>query len=119
MNSNEKSKELISAWVNDKKRASYLGAYKDWGVWIEVPELKLAYFKYTLPDKTDIIAMDHMHRGYDSKNQKYKWEKTVTYYERKKGDPFSPDSRISEGAAKDLLKNAKMKLIQDLKEKNQ
>jgi len=113
------NKELIKAWGNDAKRKSFLSDYKAWGEWVNVPELKTVYYKHTLPSKTTIIAMEHMHHYFeyhDGKNNE-KWKTNVTYFKRLKGKPFSPDFKISESAANELLKSAKMKLMQDPKKK--
>ncbi len=36
---------------NDKAREEWLNNYADWGLWIEVPELKLRYYRYRFPEQ--------------------------------------------------------------------
>ena|GEM_PF-908389 len=105
------SKELIKLWANVAKRKAFLEAYKDWGVWLETPELELKYYRYRMPDKTLIIAMEHRHRSYNPKTHKYEIgeENGVFYYVQKLDEPiFSPEFRKSISEVADILKWAKM-----------
>jgi len=100
-------KNLIQLWGNDQKRKAFLEAYKEWGLWLETPELELKYYRYQLHDGTIIIVEEHNHRIYET-YQKHRWDRSVFYYVQKPDAPaFSPDFKSCLSAAADLLKDAK------------
>ncbi len=51
--------ELIRLWANDEKRRAFLANYKEWGVWLNITELGLVYYKYDLPKGHCILAMEY------------------------------------------------------------
>ena len=44
---------------NKTEREQFLANYKSWGVWKEVPELELKFYRYEFPNGTVIIATEH------------------------------------------------------------
>jgi len=114
------TKNLIKAWGNNDKRQAFLKAYKEWGVWFTTPELDLTFYRYQLPDKTVIIAMEHKYQTYINYKEGYKWEDGgIRYYVQKDGDPFSPNSHSSIGTVAELLKNAKTSLQKEEKKQTE
>jgi len=98
---------FVQLWTNDKKRKTFLEAYQEWGLWREMPELELKYYRYQLPDGTMIIVQEHNHRVYETYN-KFRWDRGVFYYVQKPDESaFSPDFKQSISFAADLLKDAK------------
>lgn len=109
---------LIAAWGNQEKRKLFLEAYEDWGVWLTIPELCLTFYRYQLPDETYIIAMkhrQHMYVGF----KKEKWGFGVRYYVQRAGEHFTPSSYSSLWVVADLLKNAKVSLQKEAKERSE
>ncbi len=44
---------------NKTEREQFLANYKTWGIWKEIPELKLKFYRYELPNGTVIIATEY------------------------------------------------------------
>lgn len=44
---------------NQNERKSFVENYKAWGLWFEVPEVEMKYYRYVLPDGVQIIASEH------------------------------------------------------------
>jgi len=102
------NKKLIQLWSNDKKRKTFLEAYRDWGMWLEITELGMKYYRYQLPDGTLIIIQEHHSKVYDQVLRDYVWGRDVFYYVQKNDIPiFSPNFKQSISYVADLLKNAK------------
>ena len=55
--------ELVKLWTNNEKRREFFKNYKEWGVWLTVPELGLTYFKYELPDGGKLLAMEYQRKN--------------------------------------------------------
>lgn len=54
---------------NDKEREEWLNNYANWGLWIEVPELKLRYYRYRFPEqKVWFIVTEYWHIGSGAAN---------------------------------------------------
>lgn len=107
------NKNLIQLWGNNEKRQVFLTAYKEWGVWFTTPELELTYYRYILPDGTAIIALEYRRDpSYYSKE-----ETGVLYYVQREGAFVCPGCTNSLWNVADLLKDAKVKLQQESKNK--
>lgn len=107
---------LIKLWGNDKKRQAFLKAYREWGAWFTTPELGLIWYRYQLPGETTIIAMEYEHEVFAGYPNNYKMEITVRYYVQKKDKLFSPEARSSISVVADLLKGAKLDLMNKAKD---
>lgn len=46
---------------NKKEREDFLENYQQWGVWKEIPELRVQFYKYDLPNGARIIAQTYVH----------------------------------------------------------
>lgn len=46
---------------NKKEREAFLENYQQWGVWKEIPELRVQFYKYDLPNGARIIAQTYVH----------------------------------------------------------
>lgn len=46
---------------NRNEREAFLEAYQQWGVWKELPELRVRFYKYDLPNGARIIAQTYVH----------------------------------------------------------
>lgn len=46
---------------NKKEREAFLENYQQWGVWKEIPELWVRFYKYDLPNGARIIAQTYVH----------------------------------------------------------
>ena len=46
---------------NRNEREAFLEAYQKWGVWKEIPELRVQFYKYDLPNGARIIAQTYVH----------------------------------------------------------
>ena len=106
-------KELMQLWTNTEKRREFLKNYKEWGVWITVPELGQTYYKYELPDGTRILAMEYQRqRPYPASGEETLH--TVTMYYLWEGKYFIPVS-ASEYLITDLLKRLKVSIQKELR----
>ena len=106
-------KELVALWMNGDKRKEFAKNYKEWGVWLTVPELGLTYYRYDLPDGARILAMEYTRinpypASGDGKLQ------TITVYYLWEGEHFIPSS-ASEYFITDRLKNLKVTLQNELR----
>lgn len=105
--------ELVDLWRNNDKRREFFKGYKAWGVWLTVPELGLAYYKYILPDGCRLIAME-----YQSKNRYPAYGgdeiQTAASHYLWEGEYFSP-SPASEYEIVDRLKKLKAVLQAELR----
>ena len=45
---------------NKQERENFINNYKAWGVWKEVPELNLKFYRYELPTGAVIIVTEYM-----------------------------------------------------------
>jgi hypothetical protein len=111
--------ELIKLWSNDQKRKEFIRSFKEWGVWLTLPELDLTFYKFDLPDGVRLIAMEHLRRDYNYKML----DKEATYVTGYKlyvqsGAHFCPN-QSSEYVVADELKIQKEKLIKELKQTKQ
>lgn len=44
---------------NKAEREKFLENYKSWGLWKEVPELELKFYRYEFPNGTVLIATEY------------------------------------------------------------
>jgi hypothetical protein len=51
--------QIVELWKNDSIRRAWLNAYRDWGVWLQTPELGLTYYKFKLPNGGRIIVCEY------------------------------------------------------------
>ena len=108
------NKNLIQLWSNNEKRQAFMKSYRDWEIWLTVPELDFVIYRYVLPDRSSILAMEHKVRDWsDHKVRRFKTD--VSFFVLEAGDPFWPDSKKSTWAVADLLKDAKTSLQIKLK----
>ena len=83
------NEELLKLWGNSAKRKDFVEKYKEWGVFTEVPELRMTYYKFELPDGAKVFVMEHMGEVYSHNDKGLKWE-TVKKFYLQKGDFFEP-----------------------------
>jgi hypothetical protein len=86
-------KELSRLWSNDSKRRAFIEDYKKWGVWLEVPELDLTFYKLDLPGGDRLIAMEYIREPYLHERQSGKRGLTTErkfYFQH--GKYFSPST---------------------------
>lgn len=65
---------------NQNERKAFVENYKSWGVWFEVPQVEMKYYRYVLPDETQIIVSEHLHRGYDYETKSNKTRPLIKYH---------------------------------------
>lgn len=105
--------ELVRLWANNDKRREFLKNYKEWGVWLTVPELGLTYHQYALSDGTRILAMEYQRQnpyplsGEDTLQ-------TIAVYYLWDGVHFTPNS-ASEWEINDRLKKLKAAMQSELR----
>ena len=46
---------------NKQEREAFLENYACWGVWKEIPELRVRFYKYDLPNGARIVAQTYVH----------------------------------------------------------
>jgi hypothetical protein len=100
--------ELAKLWANADKRRDFLKNYKEWGVWLTVPELGLTYYKYELPKDSSILAMEYTRPNPYPVSGEGKFQTIATYY-LWDGEYFTPNS-VSEYTITDLLKKLKVEM---------
>lgn len=44
---------------NNEKRREFLDGYRNWPIWFEVPEAEETYYRYNLPDGSDIVICEY------------------------------------------------------------
>lgn len=65
---------------NKTERENFINNYKAWGIWKEVPELEMKYYRYVLPDGTQIIVSVHQCRFYDYQTKTNKDRASIKYH---------------------------------------
>ena len=106
--------ELVKRWANGDKRREFLKNYKEWGVWLTVPELGQTYYKYELPDGSGrFLAMEYRRENPYQLSGEEKVQ-TITIYYLWDGEYFAPNF-ASEYILTDRLKTLKMALQKELK----
>ena len=108
MYSNE---ELLKLWSNSAKRKDFVEKYKDWGVFIEVPELRMTYYKFELPDGAVVFVMEHMQEVYDPDARAMKWDTGKKYYLQK--DEFFEPRPVGVSSIDEHLMSLKQSLLQN------
>lgn len=53
----------ITYWSNDKQRRAWLDTYRDWPLWLSVPQLKLDVYRVGLTDGYTILAYEYTVRA--------------------------------------------------------
>ena len=86
------NKELINRWANDDSRRSFVNNYRSWGVWLDVPELETKYYRYELPDKSVILAMEYQSKNYYPRANEPEFKTSYSLYHIKAGHKFVPNS---------------------------
>jgi len=105
--------ELVKLWANSDKRREFLKNYKDWGVWLTVPELGLTYYQYALSDGDKILVMEYKRQNpYPISGEETLH--TVALYYLWDGEHFIPNS-TSEWEITDRLKKLKAKMQKELR----
>ena len=46
---------------NKQEREAFLDNYARWGIWKEIPELRVRFYKYDLPNGARIVAQTYVH----------------------------------------------------------
>lgn len=46
---------------NKEERTAFLEAYEQWGIWKEIPELRVRFYKYDLPNGARIVVQTYVH----------------------------------------------------------
>jgi len=108
---NYSKEELIKLWGNSAKRKAFVEQYKEWGVYVSIPELTLTFYKCDLPDGSIIFVMEHMQENYDHKIGKCKWEIDKLMY-LQKGEYFTTH-RVSISHIDEHLMGLKQKFLKD------
>lgn len=63
---------------NKSQREEFLKNYKAWGVWKEIPELELKFYRYEFANGTVIIATEYaLLKFADYRNHQFKYQKGV------------------------------------------
>jgi len=107
------NRELVKLWGNGEKRREFLTNYKDWGVWLTVPELGQTYYKYELPESGRILAMEYRRNNPYPLADEEKVQ-TITIYYLWDGEHFIPNS-ASEYTITDRLKNLKTTMQKEIR----
>ena len=106
-------KELVQLWMNTDKRRDFLKNYKEWGIWLTVPELGLEYYKYELPDGSRILVMEYRRPNpYPRSNEESL--QTFTIYYLWDSEYFNP-CPSSEYTLTDLFKKLKAEYQKELR----
>jgi len=105
--------EQIKLWGNDKGRRAFVKTYKDWGVWLEIPELKQTFYRYALPNGHTIVVMEHPRKNYSPGEGEDEFVISPRYFLQKE-TYFIPDAS-SDYAIADELKNLKQQFLQEAK----
>ena len=56
-------RELVMLWSNHEKRRGFLKNYKEWGVWLTVPELRQKYYRFDRPGDSRILVMEYQRKN--------------------------------------------------------
>lgn len=69
MNDNEKnvrtlSKQEVIELSNTEKRLKFIDSYKEWGVWLEIPSLKVRIYKIAFPTDEVLYATEYPSHSY-------------------------------------------------------
>ena len=105
--------ELIRLWANDEKRRTFLADYKEWGVWLDISELGLVYYKYDLPKGHRILAMEYLRKDPYSPGSGAPLQTVVNYFLWENGDRFDPTAAVETYIA-DWLMHLKWELKRKL-----
>ncbi len=105
--------EPVRLWANDEKRRAFLADYKEWGVWLNITELGLVYYKYDLPKGHRILAMEYQRKDPYSPGSGAPLQTVVLYYLWEDGDRFAPIP-AGESYLADWLKHLKWELKREL-----
>ena len=65
---------------NKTQREEFLNNYKEWGVWLTVPELEMTYYRKVLPNGTQLIASEYIFNFYDYLSGGYRDKTEVKYH---------------------------------------
>lgn len=65
---------------NQNQRKEFVENYKKWGLWFEVPELEMKYYRFILPDSTQIIVSEYKNKYYDYFSKTNKERNLVHYH---------------------------------------
>jgi hypothetical protein len=102
-------KELLKRWANAGKRREFLLNYTEWGIWLQIPELGLTYYRYELPkDGGKILVMTYQRPNPYQYNDEGPIQTCSTYY-LWSGEYFIPNA-ASEYSITDHLKKLKVEL---------
>ncbi len=105
--------ELIRLWANDEKRRAFLANFKEWGVWLNITELGLVYYKYDLPKGHRILAMEYQRVDPYTLGSGAPLKTVVNYYIWEDGDRFDPTAAV-ETYITDWLMHFKWELKREL-----
>ncbi len=86
--------ELVRLWANDEKRRTFLADYKEWGVWLNITELGLVYYKYDLPKGHRILAMEYQRVDPYAPESGAPLQTVVNYFIWEDGDRFDPTAAV-------------------------
>ncbi len=105
--------ELVRLWANDEKRRAFLANYKEWGVWLNISELGLVYYKYDLPKGHRILAMEYQRVDPYAPESGAPLQTVVNYFIWEDGDRFDPSAAVETYIA-DWLMHLKWELKREL-----
>ncbi len=105
--------ELIRLWANDEKRRTFLADYKEWGVWLNISELGLVYYKYDLPKGHRILAVEYQRKDSYAPVGGASLQTVVLFYLWEDGDRFAPTAAVETYIA-DWLMHLKWELKREL-----
>ena len=114
MNGNEKnvktlSKQEVIEISNTEKRLKFIDSYKEWGVWIEIPDLKVKIYKIAFPTGEVLYATEYPSHSYFMK------ECPVVAFRFLKHDGIYGQHADTRSDVVNQLKELKMKYCEEMK----
>lgn len=94
---------------NNDQRKAFIENYREWPVWLEVPETQETYYRYDFPDGSSIVVKEYKRWKEWFANNKYYSDKTPdsfdnTYYLLKPGYHYFHDCQSNATALIEHLK---------------
>jgi len=96
---------------NYENRKTFLNSYRDWGdLWLSMPELDLAYYKFELPNGETIIAEEHKVKIFIGYHEGYEVKTGVNYYFKEADEPLSYNTCCGLEYAAEMLKGINLNI---------
>ena len=100
----------LNKWNTEEKRRAFLQRYRDWGVWLTVPELEMRYYRYLLPDGAQIIVREYQSKNY-RRGAGYSWK--PSYQLIPPGGKYTPHGEKSEDYMTGYLIRMRRELMEE------